>query len=254
MIIIKSEEEIAKIRIANQIVAGALDLITTEIRPGIRTIDLDRLVETYIVENNAKPAFKGYRGYKHALCISVNNEVVHGIPGNRRLLHGDIVSCDIGAVFEDYYGDAASTFPVGEVSFTAKRLIEVTKQALYCGIEVALPGNRLYDISHSIQTHVESNGFSIVQMFVGHGVGRSLHEDPQIPNYGTAGHGVRLRPGMVLALEPMVNEGTHGVRILNDGWTAVTEDGKLSAHFEHSIVVRDGKPEILSEIKRDAIL
>ena len=147
-------------------------------------IDLDRMVESYIIENNAKPAFKGYRGYKHALCISINEEVVHGIPGARRLLEGDIVSCDIGAVFDEYYGDAACTFPVGNVSQKASRLIEVTEEALYRGIDMAVPGNRLYDISHSIQTHVESNGFSVVQMFVGHGVGRALHEDPQIPNYG----------------------------------------------------------------------
>ncbi len=253
MIIIKSEDEISKIRKANQIVAGALSLLKNYIAVGVRTIDLDRMVEEYILSKGGKPAFKGYRGYKHALCISVNEEVVHGIPGNRRLIDGDIVSCDIGAVYDDYFGDAACTYPVGKISLQAERLISVTEEALYRGIEMATPGNRLYDISHTIQTYVESNGFSVVQMFVGHGVGRALHEDPQIPNYGNAGHGVRLRPGMVLALEPMVNEGRHGVKILNDGWTAVTEDGSLSAHFEHSIVVRDGKPEILSELRQDVI-
>ncbi len=253
MIIIKSEDEIAKIRMANQIVAGALSLLKHQIAVGVRTIDLDRMVEDYILSKGGKPAFKGYRGYKHALCISINEEVVHGIPGARRLTDGDIVSCDIGAIYDDYYGDAACTYPVGKISSQAERLINVTEEALYRGIEMATPGNRLYDISHTIQTHVESNGFSVVQMFVGHGVGRALHEDPQIPNYGNAGHGVRLRPGMVLALEPMVNEGRHGVKILNDGWTAVTEDGKLSAHFEHSIAVRDGRPEILSELKQDLI-
>ncbi|MBN1356457.1 type I methionyl aminopeptidase [bacterium] len=246
MICLKSETEIEIMRKANRIVAGTLEMIGQEIRPGVTTRHLDEKCEAFILKQGAKPAFKGYKGFPNALCISVNDEIVHGIPGSRRIKEGDIVSCDVGVLYQEFFGDAAWTFPVGDISETAARLIKITREALYLGIEQAKTGNRLYDISHAIQKHVERNGFSVVKVFVGHGVGRQLHEDPQIPNYGKPGHGVRLREGMVLALEPMVNVGSSNVRILNDGWTAVTEDGTLSAHFEHCVVVRNGEAEILS--------
>ncbi|MBN1552727.1 type I methionyl aminopeptidase, partial [bacterium] len=229
------------------IVAELLRMLRDEIQPGLTTLHLNNLCERYIEKKGAKAAFKGYNGFPNALCISVNEEIVHGIPGHRQLNEGDIVSCDIGVLWKGYYGDAAATFPVGEISREAEKLVTVTQESLYKGIEMAREGNRLYDISHAIQSHVESAGFSVVRMFVGHGIGRELHEDPQIPNYGLPGRGVRLKTGMVLALEPMVNVGHHGVKILNDGWTAVTEDGSLSAHFEHSIAIQNGVPEILSE-------
>ncbi len=246
MIFLKSDSELSLLRSANQIVADTLILLEGYIKPDVTTEFLDAKCEEFILKNKAKPAFKGYRGFPNALCVSVNNEVVHGIPGSRKLADGDIVSCDVGVLYKDFFGDAAMTFPVGKISEVAKKLINITEQSLYLGIEQALAGNRLYDISHAIQTHVERNGFSVVRIFVGHGIGRHLHEEPQIPNYGSPGRGVRLKEGMVLALEPMVNVGYSGVKFLKDGWTAVTEDGSLSAHFEHSIVVRKQTPEILS--------
>ncbi|MBN1297768.1 type I methionyl aminopeptidase [bacterium] len=250
MIFLKSSHEIDLMRQANQIVADALEKVLYAIKAGVSTEYLDRCCEECIREHGAEPAFKGYRGFPNALCVSINDEIVHGIPGSRKLMDGDIVSCDVGVLHRGYYGDAAMTFPVGEVSEDADRLMKTTEEALYLGIEQAVAGNRLYDIGHAVQTRVEKEGFSVVKVFVGHGIGRQLHEDPQIPNYGPAGRGIRLRDGMVLAIEPMVNTGSDEVEILDDGWTAVTKDGSLSAHFEHSIVVRDGSPEILSLKKK----
>jgi len=252
MIIIKSKREIDCLRRANQIVAFVFREIKKMVRPNITTKELDREAERLIRAHGGIPAFKGYRplGYHSefpaSMCISVNEQVVHGIPGLRRLREGDIVSLDVGVLLDGYYGDAAITLPVGNVSEEAKRLMAVTERALYIGIEQAKEGNRLSDISHSIQAYAEGNGFSVVRDFVGHGVGKSLHEDPQIPNFGPSHQGPRLKGGMVFALEPMINAGTWQVTRLGDEWTVVTVDGKLSAHFEHSIVLTDGEPEILS--------
>ena len=246
VIIIKSSREIEHLRKSNAIVAEVFQKLKEMISPGVTTQELDQVAEKVILSRGAIPAFKGYRGFPATLCISINEEVVHGIPGQRRLKEGDIVSLDVGVNLRGYLGDAAITLPVGEVDQTAKRLLEVTEKALTIGIEWAMVGNRLSDISHAIQTWVESHEFSVVRDFVGHGIGRDLHEEPQIPNFGSPHQGPRLEKGMVFALEPMVNEGTYGVRILSDGWTVVTADGKRSAHFEHSIVVTDGRAEILS--------
>jgi methionyl aminopeptidase len=246
VIIIKSPREIEQLKKSNAIVAEVFQKLKEAIVPGITTKELDQITEEMILSRGATPAFKGYRGFPATLCISVNEEVVHGIPGERRLKEGDIVSLDVGADLNGYFGDAAITLPVGEVDLMAKRLLEVTEKALYIGIDKAKAGNRLFDISYAIQTWVESNGFSVVRDFVGHGIGKDLHEEPQIPNFGSPHQGPRLEKGMVFALEPMVNEGTYGVRILSDDWTVVTADGKRSAHFEHSIVITDGGAEILS--------
>lgn len=246
VIIIKSPREIEQLKKSNAIVAEVFQKLKEAIVPGITTKELDQIAEEMILSRGATPAFKGYRGFPATLCISVNEEVVHGIPGQRRLKEGDIVSLDVGADLNGYFGDAAITLPVGEVDLMAKRLLEVTEKALYIGIDKAKAGNRLFDISYAIQTWVESNGFSVVRDFVGHGIGKDLHEEPQIPNFGSPHQGPRLEKGMVFALEPMVNEGTYGVRILSDDWTVVTADGKRSAHFEHSIVITDGGAEILS--------
>jgi len=227
-------------------VARALKYLKAFIKEGITTEELDRLAEEYIKRHGGIPAFKGYRGYPRSLCVSVNEEVVHGIPGKRRLKEGDIVSLDLGVLMDGYYGDAAITVPLGKVSELARRLIKVTEEALYRGIEMARPGNRLSDISHAIQSHVEKAGFSVVREFVGHGIGKELHEEPQVPNFGPPNRGPRLEPGMVLAIEPMVNTGTWEVRILPNGWTVVTADGGLSAHFEHTVAITDDGPEILS--------
>lgn len=246
MIYLKSREEIEKIRKACRLVAQALERLRAAIRPGVTTEELDRVAEDFIRRHGGLPAFKGYRGYPKSLCVSVNEEVVHGIPGDRRLKEGDIVSLDLGVIMDGYYGDAAITVPVGRVSELAQRLLKVTEEALYRGIEQARPGNRLTDISHAIQRHVEAAGFSVVRDFVGHGIGRELHEDPQVPNFGPPNQGPRLRPGMVLAIEPMVNAGTWRVKILENQWTVVTADGELSAHFEHTVAVTEDGPEILT--------
>jgi len=246
MIIIRSPREVEQIRKANVVVAEVLERLKTLVVPGVTTDDLDRISEEIILSKGAVPAFKGYRGYPKTLCVSINEEVVHGIPNQRRLKEGDIVSIDVGSNLHGYFGDAAITFPVGEVNPEAKRLMEVTEKALTIGIGMAKVGNRLFDISHAVQAWVESNGFSVVRDFVGHGIGKSLHEDPQIPNFGSPNQGPRLEKGMVFALEPMVNEGTYEVRVLDDGWTVVTADGKPSAHFEHTIAITDGEAEILS--------
>jgi methionyl aminopeptidase len=248
MVILKLPDEIEKLRTSNGIVAEILTELKERVKPGVTTRELDRLSESLSRKSRVVPAFKGYRGYPFALCTSVNGEVVHGMPSDLPLVSGDILSLDFGVIYKGYYGDAAITVPVGTVSDTAQRLIKVTEEGLYDGIEQALTGNRLGDISSAVQRRVEAAGFSVVRDFVGHGIGRSMHEDPQIPNYGERGRGIQLRPGMVLAIEPMVNEGSYRVKILPDGWTVVTEDGGLSAHFEHSVAITDNGPEILSRI------
>ncbi|MBF0538032.1 MAG: type I methionyl aminopeptidase [Nitrospirae bacterium] len=249
MIILKSDEEIKKIALASKIVAEVLRLLEEMIRPGVTTKDVELYVEKIIRERNGVPAFKGYRGYPSSLCTSINQEVVHGIPSKKRVLReGDIISIDVGVVYKGFIGDAARTYPVGKVSEATRRLLQVAEDSLYKGIEKAWPSNRVSDISHAIQSYVEKNGYSVVRTFVGHGVGRALHEDPQVPNYGLPNKGPRLRRGMVLAIEPMVNAGTCDVTIMNDGWTAVTNDGMPSAHFEHTIVVTDDRPQILTKL------
>ena len=235
-------------RKSNALVAAILEELAKKIRPGVKTIELDRLSEAMALKRGARPAFKGYRGYPYSLCTSVNSEVVHGMPSERELQEGDIVSLDFGILRDGYYGDAAVTVPVGEISPEARRLLRVTEEALYRGISAARAGNRIGDISAAIQGHVEAAGFSVVRDLVGHGIGKSLHEDPQVPNYGSSGRGIELKPGMVFAIEPMVNEGTYRVDVLRDGWTVVTADGKLSAHFEHSVAVTENGPVILSRI------
>jgi methionyl aminopeptidase len=248
MIILKSKKEIDKMAEASQIVAMTLAYLSEKVRPGITTKELELMADSFIREQGAIPAFKGYRGYPASICTSVNNEVIHGIPSERVLEEGDILGIDLGVYKNGFYGDAAYTFPVGKITPEAERLLRVTERALYLGIANAKVNNRISDISYTIQSFVESNGFSVVRAFVGHGIGRNLHEDPQVPNFGEPGKGPRLKAGMTLAIEPMVNEGTHEVVILEDGWTAVTLDGKLSAHFEHTILVTDDEPVILTKM------
>lgn len=248
MIILKSEREINYLRDAGKIVAETLVEVKNAVKPGVTTLELDRIAEEYIKGRGAIPAFKGYHGFSGNICSSINEEVVHGIPGLRKLKTGDNVSIDIGAVINGYNGDAAITVPVGEIDAEVKQLLDVTEESLYKGIEQAIIGNRLSDISHAIQSHAEQYGFGIVRDYVGHGIGRNMHEDPQVPNYGSPGRGPRLKAGMTLAIEPMVNLGTYEVKTLDDGWTVVTLDGKRSAHFEHSIAITDGKPEILTKL------
>jgi methionyl aminopeptidase len=248
MVILKSLQEIEKIRAACLVVADVLDGIRELVRPGVNTQTLDEFAERSIVKAAALPAFKGYRGYPKTLCTSVNNQVVHGIPSKEVILrHGDIISIDVGAIVDGFYGDAAITLPVGEVSREAERLIKVTEESLSRGIAQATAGNRLYDISHAVQSYVESHGYSVVREFVGHGIGRSLHEEPQIPNFGERGQGLRIKPGMVFAIEPMVNIGGSATMVKEDSWTAVTVDGSLSAHFEHTIAVLPEGPWVLSK-------
>jgi methionyl aminopeptidase len=247
-IILKSPQEIEKMRRSNQIVAEILAEMKTSARPGVTTRELDELAEALLAKLKAHSAFKGYNGYPAALCTSVNEEVVHGIPSNRVLKEGDILSLDFGAIYDDFYGDAAITLPIGSISTEAEQLLRVTEEALYLAIDQARPENRLMDISAAIQRHVESHGFSVVRDFVGHGIGKHLHEKPQVPNFGIPGRGVRLKPGMTLAIEPMINAGGCEVMIREDGWTAVTKDGSLSAHFEHSVAVTENGPAILSKL------
>lgn len=249
MIILKSKEEVAKITKASRIVAESLEAVRAYLKPGMTTKELDRFVEKQIRERGGTPAFKGYRSYPATLCISVNEEVVHGIPSPDKVIkEGDIVGLDLGAIYDGFYGDSAVTVAVGEVKPEARRLIQVTEESLYAGIAQACEGSRLSDISHAVQSHVEQAGFSVVTDFVGHGIGRALHEEPQIPNFGPPGRGPRLKEGMVLAIEPMVNMGRPAVRVLADRWTAVTADGSLSAHFEHTIAVTKEGPVILSKL------
>jgi len=247
LIALRSPQEIEKIYAACQVVAEILSRLEEHIRPGVTTLDLNDLSEDLAAQKKAKPAFKGYNGYPYALCTSVNEEVVHGMPSRKRVLwEGDIISIDFGVMIDGYYGDAAITVPVGQVSDEAKALCRVTEASLYEGIRQAVVENHLSDISHAIQSYVESRGFSVVREFVGHGIGRRLHESPQIPNYGPPGKGVRLKPGMVLAIEPMINAGRPDVQVLEDHWTAVTVDRQLSAHFEHTIAVTENGPRILT--------
>jgi methionyl aminopeptidase len=247
-IILKSPQEIEKMRRSNQIVAEILAEMKNSARPGVTTRELDELAEALLAKLKAHSAFKGYNGYPAALCTSVNEEVVHGIPSNRVLKEGDILSLDFGAIYDGFYGDAAITLPIGSISTEAEQLLRVTEEALYLAIDKARPENRLMDISAAIQRHVESHGFSVVRDFVGHGIGKHLHEKPQVPNFGIPGRGVRLKPGMTLAIEPMINAGGCEVMIREDGWTAVTKDRSLSAHFEHSVAVTENGPAILSKL------
>lgn len=242
----RTADEIEKIREANRIVAAALDRLEEMVKPGITTIELDKEAEKVIRDMGGRPSFKGYRGFPNALCVAVNDQVVHGIPGKTALKEGDIIGLDVGVEKDGYYGDAARTIPAGETGAEARKLIEVTRDALMKGIGEIRPGARVSDISHAIQTHVENNGYSVVTAYVGHGIGSSPHEDPQVPNFGRRGRGPILREGMVLAIEPMVNVGGADVTLLPDGWTVRTADGRLSAHFEHSVaVVRNGS-DVLS--------
>jgi methionyl aminopeptidase len=249
MIILKSPEEIERMACACRIVAETLKALEEIVRPGISTREIERLVEKMMASKGAIPAFKGYRNYPSNVCTSVNDQVVHGIPSELVLNEGDIISIDLGVYLDGFYGDAAVTLPVGQISSLAERLIKVTKTALSIGIERAKPGNRVSDISYAIQRHVESNGFSVVRAFVGHGIGRSLHEEPQVPNFGEPGHGPRLREGMTLAIEPMVNAGSYEVAVLDDGWTAVTVDGSLSAHWEHTVAITRSGARILTNME-----
>jgi methionyl aminopeptidase len=245
-IILKSPEEIETMRRAGAVVAEVLEVLKANVRPGATTLDLEKIAEEETRKRKASPAFKGYRGYPFCLCTSVNNEVVHGMPSKRALKEGDIVSIDYGSRVEGFYGDAAVTVPVGKVSEEAARLVRVTEESLGKAIEAAREGNRLLDVSAAVQNHVEPHGFSVVREFVGHGIGRELHEPPQVPNFGTPGRGIRLKAGMVLAIEPMINSGGWAVKILEDGWTAVTADGKLSAHFEHTVAITPDGPRVLT--------
>lgn len=246
--IIYCEEEVRAIRRSNQIVAKILEELGSMIRPGVRTRELDEQAEARTREMGAIPAFKGYRDFPSSLCTSINEEIVHGIPSSRALREGDIISLDFGVLYEGYYGDAAVTFPVGEVTPRAKKLIQAAKEAFHKGLDQAKPGNRLSDISHAIQSYVEAQGFSVIRSFVGHGIGLSLHEEPQIPNFGLPGKGPKIKPGMVFALEPMIAMGDWDVEILEDNWTAITRDKSLSAHYEHTVAITEEGAEILSEL------
>jgi methionyl aminopeptidase len=249
MIVLKSPEEIGIMRDANQIVAEVHEDLKQRAVPGTTTRELDEFAERIAVKRKAKCAFKGYRGYPNCLCTSLNEVIVHGIPSDRVLKEGDILSLDFGVIYKGFCGDAAVTIPIGETSERAENLMRTTEECLEKAIGLMYEGNRLADVSAVIQEHAEKNGYSVVRDFVGHGIGRSLHEDPQVPNYGKSGTGIRLKRGMVLAVEPMVNEGDWGIRILKDGWTAVTKDGSLSAHFEHSVAITDNGPCVLSKLQ-----
>jgi methionyl aminopeptidase len=249
MVLLKSPSELEKMRRAGAVVAQVLVEIAELVKPGATTADLDLFAQTRTKELGAKPAFKGYHGFPATLCVSVNEEVVHGIPSKKRVLkEGDIVGIDFGVILDGWFGDSARTFPVGKVSPDAGKLLEITEKSLYLGIEQARAGQHLFDIGHAVQNFVESHGYSVVREFVGHGIGKSLHEDPQVPNFGVRGKGMLLKPGMVLAIEPMINAGKPEVRVLSDGWTAVTVDKALSAHFEHTVAITEQGPEILTRV------
>ena len=247
MVILKTAREIAAMRQAGRISAGALREAGKAVEPGVSTLEIDTIIRSYIEKQGAVPSFLGYGGFPASACISVNNVVIHGIPSEKEILkEGDIVSIDVGAYFGGYHGDNACTFPCGDISPEARNLLDTTREALYQGIQQAVAGNRLGDIGSTVQRYVEARSYSVVRDFVGHGVGAKLHEDPRVPNYGTPGRGVRLLPGMTIAIEPMVTQGTHKVRILPDKWTTVTADGKLAAHFEHTVAVTSSGPLILT--------
>ena len=247
MIQLKNKSELERMRKACQISAQALQVAGEAIKVGMTTLELDRIIHRFIVSQGAKPSFLGYGGYPGTACISVNNEVIHGIPSSARVLNeGDIVSVDVGAFYDGFHGDNAATFAVGTVSPEAQKLLDVTRDSLYKGIEAAIAGNRIGDIGCAVQTYVEENGFAVVRQYIGHGVGHELHEDPEVPNFGRAGRGVRLLPGMTIAIEPMVNAVGEGVRVLDDDWTVVTKSGSLSAHFEHTIAITEHGPAILT--------
>ena len=246
MIAIKNGQELLNMRQACKITAAARALAGEMVRPGVKTGEIDKAVHDFIVSQGAKPSFLGYGGFPASTCISVNSTVIHGIPGSYVLQDGDIVSVDVGAYYKGFHGDCAATYPCGTISADAQKLIDVTKQSFFEGIRFATRGHRVSDISHAIQKHVEANGFSVVRTFVGHGVGAQLHEEPEVPNFGAPGRGPRLVPGMTLAIEPMVNMGTYDVNVLKDRWTTVTADGKLSAHYENTVLITDGEPEILT--------
>jgi methionyl aminopeptidase len=248
VIVLKSAAELVKMRAAGRIVAEILASLEMLVKPGTTTGELDQLAEKKCLRHGAKPAFKGYGGFPYAICASPNDRVVHGFPDQRPLVEGDILSIDFGVIYQGYYGDAAITVPVGKVDEATAKLVDVTRESLERAIEKSLPGGRLSDISHAVQSWVEDRGFSVVREFVGHGIGRQLHEAPQIPNFGLPGQGPRLKPGMTLAIEPMINAGVPGVKILEDGWTAVTQDGKRSAHFEHTVAITEHGPEILTRV------
>ena len=246
MIVCKSPAELERMKAANQLVAEVLAALREAVRPGVTTGDLDALAESQIRAGGGEPAFKGYQGFPATICASVNEEVIHGIPSQRELVEGDVISIDLGAVLDGFYGDSAITVPVGRVSERAAELLRVTEESLHRAIAQVKVGARISDLGHAVQQHVERHGFSVVREFVGHGIGSRLHEDPQIPNYGVPGRGPRLAEGMVLAIEPMVNIGRPAVKVLADGWTAVTKDGSLSAHFEHTVAVTADGPRILT--------
>ena len=243
---IKSAHEIEAMRRAGRIAAGARAFAGRMLTPGITTLEIDKAVYNYIVKHGAKPSFLNYNGYPGSVCVSINDQVIHGIPGQRKIKDGDIVSIDVGAYIDGYHGDCADTFPVGEVSAEAIRLIEATRQSFFEGIKFAAPGHRLYDISHAVQAYAESRGCSVVREYVGHGIGTCMHEAPEVPNFGHSGHGPRLIPGMTLAIEPMINQGGARIRVLDDGWTVITEDGALSAHYENTVLITKNGPEILT--------
>lgn len=248
MITLKSGDEIIRMRDAGRIAAIAREIGGENVREGVTTAQIDREIKKCILSHGAKPSFLGYGGFPASACISVNEEIIHGIPSSNKVLkNGDIVKIDVGAYYKGYHGDCAATFTVGEVSEEAKRLVEVTKQSFFEGIAAIGEGKRIGDIGNAIQRYVESNGFSVVREYIGHGIGKNLHEDPEVPNYGTAGHGQRIRPGMTIAIEPMVNQGDWRVRVLNDKWTVVTVDGKLSAHYENTVAVTEHGVLILTD-------
>lgn len=254
MIPIKTKEQLERMRVACRITALARKAAADAVAPGVTTDEIDRIVRKTIEKAGAKPSFLGYGGFPASACISINDEVIHGIPSAKRIVRaGDIVKIDVGAYIGGFHGDCACTVPCGEVSDEAKRLIEVTRQSFYEGIQFAREGCRVSDISAAVQTYVEANGFSVVRSFVGHGVGQKLHESPEVPNFGRPGHGVRLQAGMTLAIEPMVNVGGYDVRVLSDGWTVKTKDGKLSAHYENTVAITDGAPEILTAIDGEVL-
>ncbi len=247
MVILKTSRELSKMREAGRISANALKLAGKAVEPGVSTLEIDRIVRKYIEEQGAKPSFLGYGGFPGSACISVNDEVVHGIPSKKRILKsGDIVSVDVGAFYGGFHGDNAWTYACGDISDETQKLLDATRESLFEGIKQAIAGNRLGDIGSAIQRYVEARSYSVVRDYVGHGVGAKLHEDPSVPNFGTPGRGVRLLPGMTIAIEPMINMGTHKVRVLDDDWTAVTADGKLSAHFEHTVAITADGPVILT--------